>query len=121
MKRSLMQIYVKESAEAVETYCRAFDASIGADFRNPDGSCCHVELNAYGQILAISEAPADLSVGNGMQFCFHFEANEADKVDRAYEILKENARIICPIGECSYSRRMFSLIDRFGVYWCLFS
>lgn len=38
----------------------------------------------------------------------------------AYEVLKDGATIQIPIGPCDYSPCMFSLVDKFGVYWCLF-
>ncbi|HBL84176.1 MAG: hypothetical protein A2Y17_13000 [Clostridiales bacterium GWF2_38_85] len=121
MKRSMMQMYVKNSAEAVELYQKAFNATIGNDWRNSDGSCAHVELNSYGQILAISESTDDIIIGNNMQFCFHFEENEAEKVNHAYEVLKDGAKIVGPIGECPFSKCMFALIDKFGVHWCIFN
>lgn len=119
MKKSMMQIYARNSAEALAVYQRAFDAPIGVDFRNPDGSCAHVELNVYGQIVAVSEAPESIAFGRNMQFCLHFEEDEKELVTRAYEILREGAEIIEPIGACPFSEWMFALVDRFGVHWCL--
>lgn len=120
MKRSMMQMYVKDSAQAVTFYRRAFGAELGSEYRNPDGSYMHCELNAFGQILAISEAPEGTAAGSNMQFCFHFETDEREKLRLAYEVLKDGAQIVSPIGKCFYSDCMFALIDRFGVYWCLF-
>lgn len=121
MKRSMMQMYVKNSAEAVILYQKAFNASIGSDWRNPDGSSMHTELNAYGQILAVSEVEDGVITGNNMQFCFHFDESESDKVLYAYEILKDGAEIVAPVGECPFSKCMFALTDKFGIYWCIFS
>lgn len=120
MKRTLMQVYVKNSAEAVSFYQAAFGATIGNNWRNPDGSCAHVELDVYGQILAVSEAPDDMATGNNMQFCLHFHEHETDKVSRAYEVLRKGATIVSDIDQPSWSPYMFALIDRFGVYWCVF-
>ena len=116
-----MQVYVRNSAAAVEVYREAFGASVGSDWRNPDGSCAHVELDVGGQIIAVSEAPGDAVPGSNMQFCLQFEENERDSVLRAYEVLKEGAKMVCDIGPCPYSTCMFSLFDRFGVYWCVFN
>jgi len=116
-----MQMYIRGSADAAALYCRAFSGTIGTDYRNPDGSCFHTEIDIGGQILAISEAPADMQPGTGMQFCLHYHENEADRVTAAYAVLREGAQIVCPLGPCAYSPHMFSLVDRFGVYWCLFS
>lgn len=120
MKRTLMQMYVKNSAEAVPFYQEAFHAAVGNNWRNADGSCAHVELDAYGQIIAIAEAPEEMSFGTNLQFCLHFEENETEMIRHAYEVLSKGAEIVCPLGEPSWSPYMFALVDRFGVYWCLF-
>ena len=120
MRRMLMQVYVRNSAEAVELYREAFDAVTGDDWRNPDGSCAHVELDVAGQIIAVSEAPEDVTHGSGMQFCLHYEAHERDRVEKVYKLLSREADVVCGLGPCAYSDCMFSLFDRFGVYWCVF-
>ena len=121
MKRTMFQMYMKNSGDAVRLYQEAFDACVCVDYRHPNGSCAHTELNVEGQTLALCEAEEEITVGNSMQFCLHFQEDEQCKVERAYEALKVGARIIVPIGECPYSRCMFALIDRFGIYWCIFS
>jgi PhnB protein len=121
MKRTLMQIYVKGSVEAVEFYQRAFDAKLGYNEKNPEGGYFHAELDVYGQILAISEDSAR-NLGDAMQFCLHFDKDEKDKVAKAYSVLKNGARKIDhPLGPCVFSPYMASLVDKFGVYWCIFT
>ena len=120
MKRSMMQVYVKGSDKAFELYQKAFDAELGAQYKNDDGSYMHAELNAYGQILAISEADEAITAGSTMQFCFHFGEGEDEKVKKAYEVLKDGAEITHPLGPCSFSPLMSALIDKFGVSWCIF-
>ena len=119
MLRSMMQMYVKGSGEALKFYQKAFNAELVCEYKNDDGSYMHAELDAFGQILAISEADEKVS-GNTMQFCFHFGESGIEKVKHAYEVLKDGAEILSPLGECSFSRCMFGLIDKFGVSWCLF-
>ena len=89
--------------------------------KNEDGSYLHAELDVLGQTLAISEAHEEKLIGNTMQFCFHFEESEAENVKKAYEILKEGAQVLFPLGPCFFSSCMFGLIDKFGVNWCLFA
>lgn len=119
MAGSMLQVYAKPSAEAVEFYRKAFRAVIGNDWRNADGSCAHVDMNFEGVTLAVSEAPDGNSPGTNMQFCISFSDDES--VDIAYSVLSDGASIVCPIGECPYSRRMFALTDRFGVNWCVYT
>lgn len=122
MYRSMMQVYVKGSDKALEFYQKAFDAKIIASYPNVDGTLSHAELDVYGQVLALSEL-SDNSVvtGNTMQFCLHFGEGKEAIVKKAYEVLKEGVqRDDGPAGPCEWSPCMFSLVDKFGVNWCIF-
>ncbi len=122
MYRSMMQVYVNESNKAAELYQKAFDAELVASYTNSDGTYMHAELNVYGQILAISEALKDEEriTGTTMQFCLHFGDGKEELVQKAYNVLKDNAKIIYPLSSCTYSTWMVDLIDKYGVRWCLF-
>ena len=120
MLRTLMQIYVKGSVEAVDTYQRAFHAEVLGLYPDDHGGYLHSELNVHGQIIAVSELTDSLVIGNTMQFCFHFGEGGEEYVKHAYEVLKNEAAIHVPLGPCDYSPCMFSLVDKFGVFWCLF-
>ena len=117
MKRTLMQVYVKGSAEAVALYRRAFQAEIVCD-----GGPEHTELDVYGQILAVSEARdrRRRRRGNNMQFCLHFSLEEKDRVTKAYEVLKEGAKKALPPDSCDWSPYVTGIVDKFGINWCLF-
>lgn len=119
--RSLMQTYIKESDKAVAFYQKAFDAELVAAYPNEDGTFMHAELDVYGQIVAIAEAPEDESIaGTTMQFCLHFGEGKDALVQKAFDVLKDGATIDWPIGPCPYSPLMVALTDRYGVRWCLF-
>jgi Uncharacterized protein conserved in bacteria len=118
----MMQIYVKESDKAVELYQKAFDAELVASYPNADGTFMHAELNVYGQVLAISEALKDEEriTGTTMQFCLHFGKGNEELVEKAYNTLKDGAKILYPLSPCEYSALMVDLIDKYGVRWCIF-
>ena len=120
MLRSMMQVYVKGSVAAVNLYRGAFRAEVLGLYPDEDGGYMHSELNACGQILAVSERKDSLTVGNTMQFCFHFGEGGEEQVRHAYQVLRDGAAVETPIGPCDWSPCMFSLVDRFGVSWCLF-
>ena len=120
MLRSMMQMYVKGSCSAVELYQKAFEATLSNEHKDENGDYIHAELNAFGQILAISEAGEERISGNTMQFCFHFGEGNEEVVEKAYDLLKDGAEISYPLGPCFFSPYMFGLIDKFGVNWCLF-
>ena len=120
MKRSMMQVYVKGSKEALALYKRAFDGRILAEYEDGDGGYMHAELDVQGQVVAVSEADEQTKMGNGMQFCFHYGEGGEKYVERAYEVLKVGGEVVGPLGECPFSPLMAAVIDKFGVYWCLF-
>lgn len=127
MKRSMMQAYVRRSDEAVALYQKAFDAEIISSYPNEDGTFFHCELTIEGQILAVSERnredtilDGEMVTGNIMQFCLHYGEGNEDKVRKAYEVLKTDAKILVPLGPCEYSVLMTDFIDKYGVRWCLF-
>ena len=122
MHRSMMQTYVKGSDKAVELYQKAFNAELVVSYPYSDGTFMHAELNVYGQILAISEAlkNEERITGTTMQFCLHFGEGKEDLVQKAYNTLKDGAKILYPLSPCEYSTLMVDLIDKYGVRWCIF-
>ena len=120
MYRSMMQVFVKGSEEALEMYKNAFDGEVLCVYPHENGGYMHAELNAHGQVLAVSELEGEEIAGNTMMFCFHFGEGGEMHVRRAYEVLKQGARSCSEIGPCGYSDCQFVLVDKFGVYWCVF-
>lgn len=121
MKRTMFQLYLKGCDEAIAFYQEAFHATVDAVYRHPENNKIeHAEITAFGQCIAFSESDTDHIRGNTMQFCFHFGEGNESLVQKAYEILSVGAQIDCPLSPCDWSPCMFSLIDKFGVNWCLF-
>jgi len=138
----MMQIFVNGSDKAVEFYQKAFDAKILGEpvlSDEGDGTYYHAELDIYGQVLAIAEAKYTLQFsnvqseeafeilsrverepGNTMMFGLHFGEGKEDVVRKIYDVLKDGAKIISPLGECIYSPLEADLIDKFGIRWCIF-
>ena len=112
MYRSMLQIYVKNSNQAVEFYQNAFNAKLLCNHQNPDGTIAHAELDVFGQVLAICETrEQEVVTGNSMQFCLHFGEGKEAIVKKAYEALKEDClaltvSITAP-GECPWSPCLF--------------
>ena len=123
MYRSMLQVFVRESDKAVALYQKAFDAELVASFPHADGTFMHAELNVYGQILAVSEAQKneERTTGTTMQFCLHFGKGKEALVQKAYDALKDGAKILCPLGPCPFSALMVDLIDKYAVRWCIFA
>ena len=127
MFRSILQIYVNGSDEAFEFYKKAFNARIGFQDVDENGTVIHRELDVCGQAIAVGEANNATQsggnrriTGNTMQFCIQFGEGQEDKVRKAYEILVDSSEIITPFGELFFSPCGVELIDKYGVWWCLF-
>lgn len=127
MFRSILQIYVKGSDEAFELYKKAFDAKVGFQDVDENGIVIHRELDVCGQAIAVGEAHDTTRAGgerrvtgNTMQFCIQFGEGQQEKVSKAYETLLEGSEIITPFGEFFFSPCGVELIDKYGVWWCLF-
>lgn len=126
MIRSMMQAYVTRSDEAVALYQKAFDATLISSYLNNDGTYFHSELDIQGEILAVAERISEFAInaetttGNIMQFCLHYGEGNEDKVRKAYELLKTDAKILVPLAPCEFSPLMADFIDKYGIRWCLF-
>lgn len=80
-----------------------------------------------GQILAVAERNSEYAIigeetvtGNVMQFCLHYGEGNEEKVRKAYEVLKTDAKILMPLAPCEFSSLMADFIDKYGIRWCLF-
>jgi PhnB protein len=117
----MFQLYLKGCDEAIELYKEAFGVAVEAIHRDPESNAImHAEIKAFGQYITFMEKDSESVAGNTMQFCFQFGDGYEETVKRAYEVLKDGARIELPIGSCEWSPCIFSLIDKFGVNWLLF-
>lgn len=120
MLRSMMQVFVKNSNQALDFYQQAFDAKLQCNHLDASGMVAHAELNVFGQVLAIMEAPEEPVIGNTMMFCLHFGEGHEKRVTKIYDALKEGAQILSPLGPCDYSPLHADFIDKYGVRWCIF-
>jgi len=121
MKRAVMQVYVKDSINAVEFYRKAFDAPFMADHKNEDGTYYeHAELDVYGQTLALMESSeVNMVTGNSMQFFLHFGEGKETVVQKIYDVLKDGAEIKYPLSPNDWSPLITDLVDKFGVRWLI--
>jgi len=121
MYRSMMQVFVKGSETALPFYQKAFDAKLLCRYPENGGPIMHAELEIDGHLLAVSEQMQETSVvGNTMMFCLHFGPGGEEQVRRAHEVLGEDARECSPPELCDYSPLQTVIIDKFGVWWCIF-
>ena len=57
MQMSMMQVYIKNSDQAVEFYQNVFGAEVLIYGKHENGTIVHAEQNIFGQIFAFCETP----------------------------------------------------------------
>lgn len=115
----MIQLYIKNAAEAIELYTKAFDAKLEYIEYTPDKLVLHSELLSFGQKFAIADTQ-DMAI-TGTVFQIDVRMKREVDVKKAYEILKEGSQTKVPIGPVFFSPCMVDFVDKFGVRWCLFA
>ena len=123
--KNYTQVYVKNSMEAAELYCKAFGAEITREFMNETNTAYeHCELSVNGEgFLALAEAsnPCDIEVVHRNKWetmTFNvFEMGSEDAVRNAFRILSDGGVIIESIHELPWSKCCATIIDKYGVCW----
>ena len=96
------QVYVKNSIEAAQTYCRAFGAEITREFKNGDNTAyehCELSVNAEGFLtLAEAKNPCDIEIVHKNRWetmTFNvFEMGTEKAVDNAFRVLSEGGVVL---------------------------
>lgn len=121
-----LQAYIQGTIEAVEFYQKAFEATLGYNVKNDDGTFMHAEINLDGQLLiALSEAASSVGIENIKRYSptdyptmnFSVSLENEEVVKKAYEVLIEGGNILLPIGSLPWSACCANVIDKFGVFW----
>ena len=119
------QVYVMNSIEAVETYCKAFGANVTFEIKNEAQTAYeHCELSVNGEpILAVAEAQEsyDVSVIHRMKWqtmTFNaFELGSTEAVKNAFDVLSKEGVVIDEIHELPWNQYCATVIDKYGVCW----
>ncbi len=119
------QVYVQNSMEAVDRYCKAFGAEVTFAIKNEAQTAYeHCELSAHGDpILAVAEAskPYDVSVIHQLKWetmTFNaFELGSTEAVENALAVLREGGVVLEEIHELPWSKCCATVIDKYGVCW----
>lgn len=123
--KNYTQVYVKNSFDAAETYCKAFGAEVTLEMKNDAETAYeHCELSVNGEgFLALAEAtnPCDIEFVHKMKWetmTFNvFEIGSKEAVEHAFDILSEGGVVIHPIHELPWSKCCATIIDKYGVCW----
>jgi len=125
--KNYTQVYVKNSIEAVQLYCRAFGAEATLEMKNKTHDAYeHCELSVKGDpFLAVSEAqnPCDVDFIHQKKWqtmTFNvFEMGSEEAVHHAFRVLSEKGVVIDEIQQVPWSTCCATVIDQYGVCWWL--
>ena len=121
--RMVFMAYLSSSIEAVDFYCKAFNAASKNCFKasDDDDFYAHAEIVINSQtVLAISDIShysTNFIRENNMQFWLTFDDEKS--LDAAYNVLKQKAQIHYPLAPCEWCSKMADLTDKFGIRWLL--
>jgi PhnB protein len=123
--KNYTQVYVNNSMEAVETYCRAFGAEVTFEIKNEaNDAYAHCELSVNGEgFLAVAETPVPYDVAmihreKWQTMTFNaFEMGSEAAVQNAFDVLRQGGVVLEPIHELPWSSCCATVIDKYGVCW----
>ncbi len=120
------QVYVMNSLEAAQTYCRAFGAEITLEMKNSSGTAYdHCVLSVDGEgIMALAEAkrPYDARAIQEMKWetmTFNaFELGTVERVQNAFQVLSSDGGVVLEeLHEYPWNACGGTVIDKYGVCW----
>ncbi len=113
--------------EAIELYKKAFRLEVISIFKNSDANpedyiadksisdkVYHAEVMLGTTRMMMTDQEHEIT-SNPLSLVVTYDTSE--EVNRAYEIIKEGARIVTPMQTTTYSSAIVSLVDKFGMRW----
>lgn len=120
IKEVFAQVRVRNAAQAIDFYRRAFGATELFRLTEPGGRVGHVELDFGGQVIMFSDEYPEIGcVGpetiGGTSFSIHLHVDDCDTlIARAVEA---GATLIRPAQDEFYGERSGTVRDPFGHLW----
>jgi len=119
--------YVDGLQDAVEFYQKAFNATIGENFKNKDGTYELCELRiSRGTSFWVAERKGESAIegpvntGNIKQMCLMYDKGDVTKLEKAYAMLKADAlEVKWELMKAAWTSHTCDLIDKYGIRWCL--
>jgi len=124
MNKATPFLWIKNTAEAIEFYKKAFDAEEKYRLTEPGGKVAHAEITIGGAKISLAgEYPeygilGPETIGNttvGIQL----QADDADELFQ--QAIAAGATIVNPMTDQFYGDRAGSVKDPFGHYWMIYT
>ena len=113
-------LVVKDVAEAIEFYKRAFGAQKRRFFHGPDGNIVHAEIQIGDSILMLSPEFPEMKVFSpitrgGTSASIYLYVENADAVFE--KAVSAGGRVTMPIADTFWGDRAGGIVDPFGHSW----
>ena len=113
---------VKNAAEAIDFYARAFGAEELMRLTEPGGRIGHAEIKIGGTTLMLSDEYPELGIRGpeslgGTTFSIHLHVDDADALMR--RAVEAGATVVREMSDAFYGERSGSVRDPFGHEWLL--
>ncbi|RAV21587.1 VOC family protein [Paenibacillus contaminans] len=115
-------LWIKNTAEAIEFYKKAFDAVEKYRLTEPEGKVAHAEIAIGGALIQLAGEYPEYgilgaeTIGN-TTVGIHLLVDDADKL--IHQAVEAGATIVNPIADQFYGERAGSVKDPFGHYWMI--
>ena len=109
---------VKDGAEAIEFYQKAFGAVEKGRFEGPDGKLMHAEIQIGNAMVMLNDEVMGMHSPRSMQgspVAFYLYFPDADAIFK--QAIAAGAKQLMPMTEMFWGDRMGNLEDPFGYHW----
>ncbi|NJD77193.1 MAG: VOC family protein [Candidatus Methanoperedens sp.] len=117
-------LVVRDAAQAIEFYKKAFGARVRSIFYGPDGkTIVHAELEIGDSILMLSDEFPEMNVvspqspGGGASAGIFMYVEDVDAVFK--KAVSSGATVIMPLMDAFWGDRAGGIVDPFGYRWSL--
>ncbi len=116
-------LIVRDVAEAIEFYKRAFGAKKRRVFHGPDESIVHAEIQIGDSIMMLSPEFPEMNVfspqssGGGISVSMYVYVEDVDAVFK--KAVSAGATVMMPLEDAFWGDRAGGLVDPFGHRWML--
>ena len=81
---------------------------------------CGLQIAVGDTVKRMKDASGRPVTGNTMQFCIQLDKGQEERIRKACDMLADGGEVLTPFGELIWTPCGAELIDKYGVWWCLF-
>lgn len=113
--------YYKHLLDGETTYIMRYgEAPDGMwNVKGSENKILHASLLAGGVVLYMSDILDDMDLAEGETVSLTLELEPEEKMERIYEELAKDGRVVVPMQDTFWHARHATVVDKFGVNWII--